>query len=166
VTAGTPANTTTGTASRGTAATSALADHTHKLGTHDHSSADQGGAIPIGSVTDLGVFAAWSPTLRQLPTSTNVSKTVDYGRFTQAGKLVVASTHLSVTGSGTDGFPVSLTVPVAPATPSGKEVVVGYGTYFKNADGRYYPVHVALSGGALLVRPVVTISSIVFTMAA
>ena len=63
------------------------------------------------SVAALGTFSSWTPTITQ---GSSVAKTsVSY--YTQIGKLVIAYAFLGITGSGTPGSVITLTLPAAPA---------------------------------------------------
>lgn len=71
------------------------------------------------------IMTAWttySPTVAQ-GGSTNISKTVTYSKYVRVGKFVYWQFRLDMSGAGTGGNGVTLTVPVNPATAS----VVGFG---------------------------------------
>ena len=64
-------------------------------------------------------WASWTPTLTQ-PGA--IAKTVNYAKYMQVGKLVIANFYVSVTGTGTLANAVSLGVPTTAASTL---VVVG-----------------------------------------
>ena len=57
-----------------------------------------------------GAWNAYTPTVSQGAT-TDIAKTVTYAKYRQAGKTVDGQVSLVVTGSGTAGFAVQVTLP-------------------------------------------------------
>jgi hypothetical protein len=80
------------------------------------------GAFPLGP-PDAG-WTSYTPTLVQTGA---VTKTVTYAKYIKIGRLVVATVHLTVTGTGTATSRVDVGLPVAaPATVS----TMPAGTFF------------------------------------
>lgn len=72
---------------------------------------------------DYGTPATWTPTVTQSGTVTCTVNTATYFEF---GSLVVAWFMLTVTGSGTVGNNVSVSLPVTSATSTSQPVGPGY----------------------------------------
>lgn len=64
--------------------------------------------VEFGRLASAGT---WTPTVAQ-GASTNISKTVTEARYVRIGNIVFAWCHLQITGSGTAGSAVSVTLPV------------------------------------------------------
>lgn len=71
----------------------------------------------IGPVSQ---WAAWAPTMTQ---NTSVSYTNSYGRYMRVGRLIVAQCRLAVTGSGSSGSRIYLSLPVNRAYTSAEQVL-------------------------------------------
>jgi len=69
----------------------------------------------------------YTPTLAQ-GASTNIAKTVVYSKYIQTGKLVIWVCRLEITGSGTAGSTLTVTLPVTSAVAS--TTAVGGAVYF------------------------------------
>jgi hypothetical protein len=77
-------------------------------------------ASGAGDVTDLtahlsgidNLFGPWQSFTPQVTQSVNVTSTVTYSKYIVFGKTVIWNCRLLITGSGTSGQPVSLTLPV------------------------------------------------------
>ena len=69
----------------------------------------------------------YTPTLAQ-GASTNIAKTVTYSKYIQTGKLVIWVCRLEITGSGTAGSTITVTLPVTSAVAS--TTAVGGAVYF------------------------------------
>lgn len=63
------------------------------------------------TAVDLGAWTAHTPQIDQGAT-TNITKTVNYSKWVRSGRHITWAWRLSVTGAGTAGSPVSLTIPV------------------------------------------------------
>ena len=74
------------------------------------------------TVTALGTYSAWTPTLTASGSNPGSSVTTSLCRYTQIGDLVTGTGHLTVTSAGSGTYRVSL--PVAPSATStaGKEI--------------------------------------------
>lgn len=77
-------------------------------------------------------WATWTPTVTQ---SGTVSKTVNYGKYLQAGKLVVAIGNFQMTGSGTGNNDIVVTLPVTASTST--EIVIGSGEMLDSGTFRH-----------------------------
>ena len=64
------------------------------------------------ALIDPGAWTAWTPTVSQ---PTTVAATVNAATYTQLGKLVIASFSVSITGTGTGGNAVVVSLPVTAA---------------------------------------------------
>lgn len=76
----------------------------------------------------------WTPTIAQGVTS-DIAKTIHNARFVKIGRLVVASWVLQMTGAGTAGQPVRLTLPHAAPTAN---ALVGGGYIYDAAPATAY----------------------------
>lgn len=75
-----------------------------------------------------GPWNSYTPTLKQ--GATTVSKTVTRARYCQFGKLVWGVVRLVVTGTGSSGSPITVSLPVTAAasgTPVGTATINDYG---------------------------------------
>ena len=80
-----------------------------------------------------GAWNSYTPTVDQ-GASTNIAKTVNYAKYLQFGKLVICQVSLSMTGAGTSGAWISVTLPATAATSA---LIVGSGRYV-DTSGSYY----------------------------
>jgi hypothetical protein len=71
---------------------------------------------------DQVAWTSYTPTLTQ---SASVTKTVNYAKYTQIGKLVVVRFSLSPTGAGSANNKITVSLPVTAASSSNIEVGVG-----------------------------------------
>lgn len=94
-----------------------------------------------------GAWNPWTPTLSQGGAS-DISKTVSEGGYIRFGKLVIASCALSVTGSGSSGNEIRITLPVTPAYTGSQFHTLGVGI-FRNATTEYPGILVYAGSGAL-----------------
>jgi hypothetical protein len=89
-----------------------------------------------------------------------------YSSYTVVGKMVTYNFKIAITGSGTSGAAVTLTLPVASvATDS----VTGVGAYLDNGTGWYFGTIIgtstttialiAAAGGAFGAAPVMTVAN-------
>ena len=63
-------------------------------------------------LTTPGAWTSFTPTLAQGATN-NISKTVNYAKYTQIGKLVVCTISVTASGTGTAANNVTLSLPIA-----------------------------------------------------
>lgn len=99
----------------------------------------------IGPVSQ---WSEWSPTITQ---SGTVSYTKTYGRYMRVGRTVIAKAFLAVTGSGTSGSLISLTLPVSPAFTS-DELILGSFRLTDTSTGSIYRGFALTYGTQVLFR--------------
>ena len=93
-------------------------------------------AFPLGGVD--GAWISYTPTLTQ---SGAVTKTVTYARYTKIGRLVIVTFFLSVTGTGTGGQKITVSLPVTAS--QGADTACGHGyVYDQSATTDYVGVMV------------------------
>jgi hypothetical protein len=80
-----------------------------------------------------GAWTSYTPTLSQ-GASTNIGKTVTYSNYARAGRMITWNFKLDITGSGTSGQAVILTLPV---TSVATHSVTGVGAYLDTGAGWY-----------------------------
>ena len=80
------------------------------------------------------LFAAWTSYTPQIDqgATTNIAKTVNYARYLKVGRLAIVQFRLDVTGTGTAGSNVTVTLPsaVVPVGSSGLAGTFGYGQIY------------------------------------
>lgn len=81
----------------------------------------------------LGVWTSYTPTVYQ-PGS--IAYTLNYCRYFQLGRLVVYSAYLSITGSGTGGSVIAVSVPKTAA--NGSNLAVGEFYYYDASTATNY----------------------------
>jgi len=79
------------------------------------------------TVNNPFTYTAYTPTLAQ-GASSNIAKTVTYGKYFLLGKLVIGQVKVASTAAGTSGSAITLSLPVTAATSG---LVVGSGQYLK-----------------------------------
>lgn len=80
-----------------------------------------------------GAWTSWTPTVIQ---SGGVTVTNFRSRYARYGRLIVFSTSLTVTGSGTGSNPVTVSLPVTAATSG---IPIGQAALFDNSTTTFYP---------------------------
>ena len=97
------------------------------------------------------LFAAWTAYTPQIDqgVTTNIAKTVTYSRYLKIGRLAIIQARLDVTGTGTSGSPVSITLPSA-FTFVANTGSLGCGKIFDSSTGTSYAVSWFISGGVLV----------------
>ena len=98
-------------------------DHTQYLNVTRHD-ADDHSAI-FTAAPGYGAWTTYSPTVTQSGTVTN---TVAYSRYFRVGRLVVYSFSVAITGTGSAGNAVTVSLPVTAAQAG--NLVSGYGQVF------------------------------------
>lgn len=86
---------------------------------------DQMNAIGNNLLTVGGAWTSYTPTLAQGAT-TNISKTVDYAKYLDAGSLTIVRIQLTATGTGTANNAITITTPTTAAQAT---LFVGTGWY-------------------------------------
>lgn len=81
-----------------------------------------GDAVRYDEFSGLGVYSGWTPTLTASGSNPGSSVTTSLSRYTQIGKLVTGTGHLTVTSAGSGTYRVSLPVTPAATTTAGKEI--------------------------------------------
>jgi hypothetical protein len=104
--------------------------------------ADIAGAFPNG-------YGAWSTYTPSLTQSVTVTKTVEYARYTQVGKLISVQVSVSATSTGTAGQPIVIGLP---ADPSGFRAI-GSCYVFDSSAGTFF--------AGILIRQGTSLASIV-----
>ena len=89
-----------------------------------------------------GAFSTWTPTVTQ---SGAVTATVTHAVYGRWGRLIIANFRLAVTGSGTGGNAVTVSLPVTAARAN---MVVGTGSVFDNSAGLSYSGNVFLASAS------------------
>ena len=112
-----------------------------------------------------GAWTAHTPTLSQ-GASTNIGKTVTYSNYARYGRTIIWNFRLAITGSGTSGSAVTVTLPV---TSAATDSVTGSGAYLDTGTGWYFgtiigastttAVLIAASGGSFGADPVMTVAN-------
>ena len=82
---------------------------------------------------ETGAWQSWTPNLTQ---SGSVAATNFRSRYAQFGKLVVFSTSLNVTASGTAGQQIRVSLPVTAATSG---MPIGSAVFFDASGTAFYP---------------------------
>jgi hypothetical protein len=90
-------------------------------------------AIETVLVPAVNAWTSFTPTLSQ-GVSTNISKTVTYAKYAQLGKVVFCNIRLSITGTGTAGSGILVSLPLASATGN---IIIGAGGYFDASVNNY-----------------------------
>lgn len=82
-----------------------------------------------------GAWLSYTPTLTQ---SVTVTKTVNYAKYMQVGKLVVVQVFLSVTGAGTAANAILVGLPVTAAQTGAAPQEVGTGAVLDSSLGQVW----------------------------
>jgi hypothetical protein len=99
----------------------------------------------------LGSYAAWTsytPVLAQ-GASSNISKTVSYSNYEKIGRRVTWQCRLAITGAGSSGSDITVTIPLTQAYTGG-ETIVGSGIYYDASATALYSLIVALQATGVL----------------
>lgn len=96
----------------------------------------ESGYIPAGAFGPPGTagFGAWTGYTPTLTQSSEVTKTVTYAKYAKVEDLVIAVVDLSVTGSGSSGNDITITLPVTAAASGG---VIGSGRILDSGTSNY-----------------------------
>jgi hypothetical protein len=90
------------------------------------------------NMVELAPFsAAWTsytPTLAQ-GVSTNISKTVNYAKYVRVGKVVWLAVKVSITGAGSAGSSITVSLPVSSAASA---VIFGSGMFYDASSNLTY----------------------------
>jgi hypothetical protein len=87
-----------------------------------------------------GSWTSWTPLITQ---SGNVSRTATRAVYGRWGRLIVFQAYMSVTGTGSAGFTISVSLPVTAA--SGLAIPIGDGFLFDASSGNYYGFHTRIA---------------------
>ena len=94
----------------------------------------------IANLTELAPFMAawtsWTPTIAQGVT-TNIAKTVAYAKYVLVGKLAIANVRLDVTGTGTAGSSLTISLPSAITSASTSPRLGGAHIFDSSTTTRY-----------------------------
>lgn len=78
-----------------------------------------------------GAWTSYTPQVDQ-GASTNIAKTVTYGKYARYGRMITFTFYLAITASGTGGSKVTVTLPV---TAAGTQGVIGAGIILDGSVG-------------------------------
>ena len=97
------------------------------------------------------LFAAWTAYTPQIDqgVTTNIAKTVTYSRYLKIGRLAIIQARLDVTGTGTAGSSVTISLPSA-FTFVASSGSFGFGKIFDSSAVAAYSVSWFLNGGVLV----------------
>ena len=96
----------------------------------------QGQVLTADIMNQIGAaWETWTPTVTQ---TGNVTVTINYAKYTRIQKLVVAQFYLTVTGTGTAGSAVSVSLPITNYAASSQ--MVGGGFIFDASATNLYTV--------------------------
>lgn len=94
-----------------------------------------------------GAWTSWTPTLAQGATG-DITKTVTYAAAIKFGRAVLASFHLDITGAGTAGADITITLP---HTAVASAAVKGGGWYYDASTTTRYTLSVGVGSTAVAV---------------
>lgn len=94
-----------------------------------------------------GTTTSYTPQVDQ-GASTNISKTVNEARYVQAGRVCFCWGYLTLTGAGTGGSHVTVTLPIA-ASGHASVAVIGVAMVYDNSTTTRYVCDVELNGGKM-----------------
>lgn len=97
-----------------------------------------------GDYPPLGAWEAWTPAVTQ---TVSVTVTVNEARFTRIGRTIIAMFRVTVTGSGTAGGAVEITVPVT--AQSAADVIGAVWIFDTSASTSYDAVAFLSTTGAM-----------------
>lgn len=95
----------------------------------------------LDTATGAGAWTSWTPTVSQ-PSS--VTNTNTYSRYVRIGRTIHFVCRLDITGTGTSGSEITVSLPVTAAAGGG--LVVGSGIVVDNGTAFYVGVAVTASG--------------------
>ncbi len=81
-----------------------------------------------------GAWTTYAPTLTQ---SGSVTHTATYAKYMRVGRTIIGQAYLAVTGSGTGGNAVTISLPVTAGAPT-SGIAVGSGVITDSSAGLYY----------------------------
>ena len=84
----------------------------------------------------FSAWTSWTPTVAQGATS-NISKTVSYAKYVLVGKLAIANVRLDMTGAGTAGSTLTISVPSAITSASTSPRLGGAHIFDSSTSTRY-----------------------------
>lgn len=91
---------------------------------------------------EVGRWLAWTPTITQ---SVNVTKTINYARYTVLDNTVIMYAHMSVTGAGVGGNSIIIGgMPLAPSSIGASGTAIGAGYIFDTGVAIYSNTVVAV----------------------
>jgi len=95
------------------------------------------------------LFAAWTTYTPQIDqgATTNIAKTVTYARYLKIGRLAIVQARLDISGTGTAGSAVTITLPTAvvPVSNTASAGYFGWGLIFDNSTNTQYVINVRAS---------------------
>jgi hypothetical protein len=109
---------------------------------------DNTNGVPSGLAPFFAAWTAYTPQIDQGVT-TNIAKTVTYSRYLKVGRLAIVQARLDVTGTGTSGSSVTISLPSA-FTFVASSGGFGFGKIFDSSTSTAYNVSWFPSGGVLL----------------
>lgn len=99
-----------------------------------------GAVFPAGTAVTAGLIAseAWTPWVPSVTQSVAVTTTVLTARYIKIGRIVHTYVRLNVTGAGTAGQPVFITLPVPGFAHGGNGIPVGSGWIYDSSTTTMY----------------------------
>jgi hypothetical protein len=84
----------------------------------------------------LGQWVSYTPVVAQ--PSTGIAATINYARYMKIGRLVKVQANISVTGAGTSGQAISMSLPITGVTPSLNGNTIGTMEVYDLSSGVVY----------------------------
>lgn len=108
-------------------------------------------AADMNSISVFTAQTAYTPTISQGVT-TNITKTVTVSTYDQINKLVIYTAVLEVTGTGTSGSNITVTLPVAAQAYGTALTCIGHGYIYDASATTTYTCSVLRSGDTVVFR--------------
>jgi hypothetical protein len=97
----------------------------------------------------FATFTSWTPQIDQGAT-TNIAKTVNYARYLKIGRFVLASAHMSITGTGTTNNAVIVTLPSGANIASTAIIALGSGRVVDQSVADYQVIAIRQSATSIV----------------
>lgn len=112
----------------------------------------KGTSASVKARLDLLESGAWTSYTPQVDQgTTNISKTVNYGKYTRLGRTITFNFTLTMVNAGTSGQPVQISIPVS---ASAATAITGSGIIFDTSTSTSYAgvFNASLAGGPVTLR--------------